>query len=214
MRIFTTFFEENLKKKLVNFYFIISRIFLIFFQHRLDSIPQTSDILEFVLPIGLQLLINIDIIHKRSLVTQSDGDTTLSIMTFSIMTFNIMTFSIMTFSIMTFSLMTISLMTFRVMTFSIIMIHEMRHSAQLHSAYWQSIIMLSVIMLSLVLSVTYKPIMLSVIMLNVVMPRVVAPLIATTNEYNPSLIFTHNIRKDCFQVKSNLLTVDNLVFHF
>ncbi len=23
-----------------------------------------------------------------------------------------------------------------------------------------------------------------------------------------------NIRKDCFQVKSNLLTVDNLVFHF
>ncbi len=23
----------------------------------------------------------------------------------------------------------------------------------------------------------------------------------------------HSIRKDCFQVKSNLLTVDNLVFH-
>ncbi len=33
------------------------------------------------------------------------------------------------------------------------------------------------------------------------------------NEPRQTLTKT-NIRKDCFQVKSNLLTVDNLVFHF
>ena len=31
---------------------------------------------------------------------------------------------------------------------------------------------------------------------------------------NDILLRVSCIRKDCFQVKSNLLTVDNLVFHF
>ncbi len=35
---------------------------------------------------------------------------------------------------------------------------------------------------------------------------------AYDNQLSPGALH-HNIRKDCFQVKSNLLTVDNLVFH-
>ena len=33
-------------------------------------------------------------------------------------------------------------------------------------------------------------------------------------ERRPKSSLSTSIRKDCFQVKSNLLTVDNLVFHF
>jgi hypothetical protein len=34
------------------------------------------------------------------------------------------------------------------------------------------------------------------------------------NKYHCANCYNGIIRKDCFQVKSNLLTVDNLVFHF
>ncbi len=67
-----------------------------------------------------------------------------------------------------------------------------------------NVIILDVIILNII---TQNDIMLNVIMLNIIMLNVI-----TLSVNNARCHYT--IRKDCFQVKSNLLTVDNLVFHF